>query len=54
LKPCRAYCAFTLSNALIAKAIIWLITINIHSGKTASIENSTPKKLKRPGKLGLI
>jgi len=50
-KLLRAYHTPTLSNASIAKKIIWPITINVHSGETTSIENGTPTKLRRPRKL---
>jgi len=40
-----------LSNISIAKATIWPMTINVYSGETTSIENGTPKKLRRHGKL---
>jgi len=54
LKPLRACHTPTFSNVSIAKEIIWPMTINVHSGETASIENSTSTKLRRPRKLGPI
>jgi len=54
LRLLRVCHALTLSNALIAKVITWLMTTNVLSGETTSIEIGTQKKPKKSRKLGLI
>jgi len=54
LRPLRVCHALTLSNELIAKVITWLMTTNVLSGETTSIEIGTQKKPKKSRKLGLI